>query len=177
MASQRQPVLEHQRVELERSTRALDELRPGASRDMDLAVFYEADAHRALARAPGRERSAVLRSWLQREEAYRAAPQRAADRVVKHWRALEKEHGAMRGEQHRAQRELLEERLKFMVRQIKADPALEKVLQERARERTLELSRGRELSLGRVMRERTLERALELALPSRSRSLGMDLER
>lgn len=173
MHGERLPVLEHQRVELERAGGALEALRPGASRDLDLAFFYQPDTRRALGMRPGRERRELLRQGLEREEQYRAAPGSQAERVVSRWRAIEQEYGRLRGEKHRAGREVLEADLKFMVRQIKTDPALEQALQ--ARERTLESKRGQELSLARVIREKTLERALELAAPDRERSQGMGL--
>ncbi|EQB32601.1 Ti-type conjugative transfer relaxase TraA, partial [Sphingobium ummariense] len=78
------PVLEHQKVALERATEALDQIRAGASRDMASAFQREPGLlHEAAA-----GRSGPMMDAMAQEAKVRADPNLRADRFVERWQQL-----------------------------------------------------------------------------------------
>jgi hypothetical protein len=78
------PVLEHQKVALERATQALDQIRPGASRDLASAMQRDP----ALLRDAAAGRSGPMIEAMAQEARVRADPNLRADRFVERWQQL-----------------------------------------------------------------------------------------
>src|SRR3546814_19526525 len=81
------PVLEHHKVALERTTQALDQIRPGASRDLASAMQRDP----ALMREAAAGRSGPMIAGMAQEARVRAEPNSRADRYVARWQGLQKE--------------------------------------------------------------------------------------
>src|SRR3546814_8983949 len=81
------PVLEHQKVALERTTQALDQIRPGASRDLASAMQRDP----ALLREAAAGRSGPMIEAMAQEARVRADPNLRADRFVERWQGLKQE--------------------------------------------------------------------------------------
>src|SRR3546814_20082834 len=79
--------LEHQKVGLERTTRALDQIRPGASRDLASAMQRDP----ALLREAAAGRSGPMIEAMAQEARVRADPNLRADRFVERWQGLKQE--------------------------------------------------------------------------------------
>src|SRR3546814_8422177 len=85
------PVLEHQKVALERTTQALDQIRPGASRDLASAMQRDP----ALMREAAAGRSGPMIEAMDQEARVRADPNLRADRFVERWQGLNQERARL----------------------------------------------------------------------------------
>jgi MobA/MobL family len=168
MREQGLPILEHQRVELEKAGRELDRLRPGAAQDLRQAFRYEPQAREALRRRPGAERAQAMVEVLKYEDRVRKDPALKADRIMKAWRRLEGEHKQLEKGEERTR---VEEQLQGLTREIKGNDNLQGLVRDRYR--SLGLSSG-ESRLGAVLEERDLKRALTLSL-GRGRDYGLEM--
>ena len=165
------PILEHQRTAFREASLALDGVRPGASADLRRALEHEPAVGQAMTDLQGKERTAELRAALDTEARVRSDPNRQAERLVKTWRGLEAERERTGGYEKREAREQVNERLKSLASELKRDPQLESILQQRSQE----LGIGSGSRLGRVLKEPQIERALEISAMDLGprRSLGL----
>ena len=151
------PVHEHQKVALEQARGVLEQIRPGASRE----IIAAAERNPGLVREAASGRSAPLLAAMAQEARVRADPHLRADRFVERWQGLQAEYraGDMAG------REKAGKAMAGMAKSLERDPQMESVLRGRTRELGLEMGRSRdlgcqltqELGLGRE-RDRGLDR-------------------
>ena len=149
------PVLEHQKVALERAGQALDQIRAGASRDMASAMQRDP----ALLREAAAGRSGPMIEAMAQEARVRADPNLRADRFVERWQGL----NAQRDELYRAGdmtgREKIGKEMAGMAKSLERDPQMESVLRDRTRDLGLEIGmeRGRQMGGGELGRQLTQE--------------------
>lgn len=149
------PVLEHQKVALERAGQALDQIRAGASRDMASAMQRDP----ALLREAAAGRSGPMIEAMAQEARVRADPNLRADRFVERWQGL----NAQRDELYRAGdmtgREKIGKEMVGMAKSLERDPQMESVLRDRTRDLGLEIGmeRGRQMGGGELGRQLTQE--------------------
>jgi len=89
MHEARLPVLTHQEQSLDRATKALERVRPGAIDDLLMALRHEADARGALLTLEGAERGAVLTRAILQEARIRRSPGLRTQRFMRVWEGLE----------------------------------------------------------------------------------------
>ncbi|AGH51951.1 conjugal transfer protein TraA [Sphingomonas sp. BHC-A] len=156
------PVLEHQKVALERTTQALDQIRPGASRDLASAMQRDP----ALLREAAAGRSGPMIEAMAQEARVRADPNLRADRFVERWQGLKQERDRLYRAGDMAGRERTGKEMAGMAKSLERDPQVELVLRNRTRELGLEIGMGR----GRGMNSGDLGREL-------ARDLGIGMGR
>ena len=173
MGEQDLPVLEHQTKALRDAGAQLERARPGATQALEASLAYEPNTYQAMTQLQGRERSAKLAAGLAHEERVRADPNLAAERLVKVWQGLEAERERFSGYDNKDAREQVKARMKSLACELKRDPQLESILQQRSEE--LGIARGSRLD--RVLKAPTMERALDLSVRDlgRHRHLGLSL--
>tara|TARA_R110000868_G_scaffold276108_1_gene535767 strand:- start:7187 stop:10111 length:2925 start_codon:yes stop_codon:yes gene_type:complete len=159
------PVLEHQKVALERATQALDRIRPGAARDLSAAMQRDP----ALLREAAAGRSGPLLDAMAQEARMRADPALRADRFVERWRQLSQDRERLYRADDMAGREKAGKEMAGMAKSLERDPQVESILRGRTRELGLEIGMNR----ARVMGGGELGRQLahELGI-DRDRGLG-----
>src|SRR3546814_507412 len=138
------PVLEHQKVALERATEALDQIRAGASRDMASAFQREPGLlHEAAA-----GRSGPMMDAMAQEAKVRADPNLRADRFVERWQQLSQDRDRLYRAGDMTGREKAGKEMAGMAKSLERDPQVESILRGRERELGLEMGmgRGRDLS-------------------------------
>ena len=147
------PVLEHQKVALERTTRALDQIRPGASRDLSAAVQRDP----ALLREAAAGRSGPMLDAMAQEARVRADPNLRATRFVERWQGLSAERDRLYRAGDMAGREKAGKAMAGMAKGLERDPQVESILRGRTRELGLErgMGRGRDISGGDLGRQLT----------------------
>jgi hypothetical protein len=165
------PVLAHQLTELGQAGEALDRLRPGGSQDLLNTIRYEEGSGLAMHTLEGPARVAQLRAGIEHEERIRRDPNLGAERLVKEWNGLEARRDSVRGDEHRAAREQLQERARELTQTLKRDPQLEGILKQRSRE--LGIAPGSRLA--QILHERDLKRALSLSDLYIGRHRGLSL--
>jgi hypothetical protein len=144
------PILEHQKVALERSSQALEQIKPGASRD--LSVVMQRDP--ALLREAAAGRSGPMLDAMAQEARVRADPNLRADRFVERWQGLQQERDRLYRAGDMAGREKAGKEMAGMAKSLERDPQVESILRNRTRELGLEIgmSRGRDMGdLGREL--------------------------
>jgi Ti-type conjugative transfer relaxase TraA len=132
MRVQSLPVLEHQKRDIQEAGRALDETRPGATRDLHEALRQEPSTRRAMRDLRGPERGVELAGAIRHEARVRRDPVLHADRLVKDWKLLEGQHERLGGRRHKDERSRLEGRMKTIAGALKRDPQLESIVRTRA---------------------------------------------
>ncbi|OYX16718.1 MAG: Ti-type conjugative transfer relaxase TraA [Sphingomonadales bacterium 32-67-7] len=149
------PVLEHQKVALERATAALDQIRPGASRDMASAMQRDP----ALLREAAAGRSGPMIAAMEQEGRVRADPALRADRFVERWQQLSQDRDRLYRAGDVAGREKAGKEMAGMAKSLERDPQVESVLRGRTRELGLEMGREptRDMSRGELARQLTQE--------------------
>ena len=159
------PVLEHQKVALERATQGLDRIRPGAARDLSAAMQRDP----ALLREAAAGRSGPLLDAMAQEARMRADPALRADRFVERWRQLSQDRERLYRADDMAGREKAGKEMAGMAKSLERDPQVESILCGRTRELGLEIGMNR----ARVMGGGELGRQLahELGI-DRDRGLG-----
>ncbi|OYV55937.1 MAG: Ti-type conjugative transfer relaxase TraA, partial [Acidocella sp. 21-58-7] len=166
MRAENLPVLDSQQQALREAGHALDEIRPGALRDLRAALAYEPATQRAMTELQGRERAAQLVAGIKHEARVNREPELYAVRLVKMCRRLEAKHERLSGWEQAEARGKVAAELKSIAGALKRDPQLESVM--RAQVKTLGITPGS--WLGRVLQAPTVERAI-------GQSIGRDLER
>lgn len=124
------PVLEHQRVALDRARAALEAVQPGTVRTLRSALQHDAEAARVLREARGPVRAEGLVAGLEREQRAAVDPRVRAERLATRWRKLEAEHGTLRGSEHAAARAAVEARLRALAEALGRDGAVEAALRQ-----------------------------------------------
>lgn len=149
------PVLEHQKVALDRATQALDQIRPGASRDLSSAMQRDP----ALLRDAAAGRSGPMMDAMRQEARVRADPHLRADRFVERWQGLSQDRDRLYRTGDMAGREKAGKEMAGMAKSLERDPQVESILRGRARELGLEIgmNRGREMGGGDLGRQLTQE--------------------
>ncbi|WP_327754354.1 Ti-type conjugative transfer relaxase TraA (plasmid) [Sphingobium sp. SJ10-10] len=144
------PVLEHQKVALERATQALDQIRPGASRDLASAMQRDP----ALLRDAAGGRSGPMIEAMAQEARVRADPHLRADRFVERWQQLSQDRDRLYRAGDITGRERAGKEMAGMAKSLERDPQVESILRDRTRELGLEIgmSRGRDMSGGELGR-------------------------
>ena len=166
MRAENLPVLDSQKQALRDAGVALDEIRPGAVRDLRAALAYEPAIQRAMTELQGRERATRLVAGIKHEERVHREPELYAARLVKVCHRLEVRHERLSGWEQAEARGKVAAELKSIAGALKRDPQLESVM--RAQAKTLGITPGS--WLGRVLQAPTVERAI-------GQSIGCDLER
>jgi hypothetical protein len=165
MRAENLPVLDSQKQALRDAGTALDEIRPGAVRDLRAALAYEPATQRAMTELQGRDRAAQLVAGIKHEERVNREPELYAARLVKVCHRLEARHERLSGWEQAEARGKVAAELKSIAGALKRDPQLESVMRTQAK--TLGITPGS--WLGRVLQAPTVERAI-------GQSIGRDLE-
>ena len=149
------PVLEHQKVALERTTETLDQLRPGASRDLASAMQRDP----ALLREAAAGRSGSMLDAMAQEARVRADPNLRADRFVERWQQLSQDRDRLYRAGDMTGREKAGKEMAGMAKSLERDPQVESILRDRTRDLGLEIgmNRGREMGGGELGRQLTQE--------------------
>ncbi|QJU60959.1 Ti-type conjugative transfer relaxase TraA (plasmid) [Sphingomonas sp. AP4-R1] len=140
--AQGRPVLEHQRIALEKAQAALDQIRPQASRD--LASVLERNPGLIRDAAQGASGPAI--QAMAHETRVRADPQLRADRFVENWQGIQRQRGQAEGRGDQAGVDRSTKALERMAKGLERDPQMESVLRNRRPELGLQRDMGRELS-------------------------------
>jgi len=141
------PVLEHQKVALERATEALDQIRPGASRDLASAMQRDP----ALLRDAAAGRSGPMIEAMAQEARVRADPNLRADRFVERWQQLSQDRDRLYRAGDMTGRKKLGQEMAGMAKSLERDPQVESLLRNRTRELGLEMGMERGRDLGRQL--------------------------
>src|SRR3546814_2762584 len=124
------PVLEHQKVALERTTQALDQIRPGASRDLASAMQRDP----ALLREAAAGRSGPMIEAMAQEARVRADPNLRADRFVERWQGLKQERDRLYRAGDMAGRERTGKEMAGLANSLERGPQVELFLRNRTRD-------------------------------------------
>ncbi len=143
MRAQKLPVLPHQESALRRAGEALNQVRPGAARD--LASAFRRDPE-LIGQAAGGNTAGAVRAMTE-ERRVRLDPDARADRFVESWRSLTRE----RAGGHQARADKATTRMGAMAKGLRRDPELAKALERRAPELELKLEHGR--SIGKSLEQ------------------------
>lgn len=100
MATMGLPVVEHQKVALEKASAALDAVNTGIKPLLDSALKHDPEARRVLSELKGPERAAALSTCIAREYQAQQDPKIRAERFVAHWSCLEAEQAKLRSGEH-----------------------------------------------------------------------------
>jgi len=141
------PVLEHQKVALERATEALDQIRPSASRDMASAMQRDP----TLLREAAAGRSGPMVEAIRQEARVRADPNLRADRFVERWQQLSQDRDRLYRAGDITGREKAGKEMAGMAKSLERDPQVESILRGRTRELGLEIGMERDRDLGRQL--------------------------
>ncbi|MDE8651463.1 Ti-type conjugative transfer relaxase TraA [Novosphingobium album (ex Liu et al. 2023)] len=141
------PVLEHQKVALERATEALDQIRPEASRDMASAMQRDP----GLLREAAAGRSGPMVEAMRQEARVRADPNLRADRFVERWQQLSQDRDRLYRAGDMTGREKAGKEMAGMAKSLERDPQVESILRGRTRELGLEMGMERGRDLGRQL--------------------------
>jgi hypothetical protein len=171
MEQQNLPILEHQKVELQKAGRMLDLVRPGTTQALEGAIDYEPATRHAMTQLKGRERTMQLLAGVEHERRVQLDPNLKAGRVVKVWKELEAQHRELSGWEHKPKREQVEKRIHELVEEIKSNPQLEAILQKRQQE----LGLAEDSRLMKVVRARSLKLARGLSIDDLRIERGLSL--
>ena len=164
---QKLPVLDYQNQKLSDAGKALDQVRPNATRDLNNAMRFEPQTFKAMKELSGKERATELAGAIRHEEQIGRDPNLRVERMAKEWKGLEARHDKLYGWQHEQARKRIEGRMTEMARELKRDPQLESLLRTRSRE----LGISMESRLGRVMQAPGISRAIDFI---RGRDRGLE---
>lgn len=138
------PVLEHQKVALERAREALDQIRPGASRDMASAMQRDP----ALLREAAAGRNGPMVEAMAQEARVRADPHLRADRFVERWQQLSQDRDRLYRAGDMTGREKAGKDMAGMAKSLERDPQVESILRGRTRELGLAIGMNRSRDMG-----------------------------
>ncbi|QJR06217.1 Ti-type conjugative transfer relaxase TraA (plasmid) [Sphingobium yanoikuyae] len=141
------PVLEHQKVALERAGQALDQIRAGASRDMASAMRRDP----GLLREAAAGRSGPMVEAIRQEARVRTDPNLRADRFVERWQQLSQDRDRLYRAGDMTGREKAGKEMAGMAKSLERDPQVESILRGRTRELGLEIGMERGRDLGRQL--------------------------
>ncbi len=166
------PVVEHQKVALQKAAAALDGVRPGATAELHSALRHDPDTRRAMIEK-GLERAAQLVAGMDRERQAQLDPNVRAERLVDRWNKLEAEHAKLDGREHRNERNGVETRMRSLAGEIAKDLPAQAALKEKGREFGIK----EDSQLGKAIRQSDTPQALERSLDRGLRERGQDLSR
>ena len=170
MRSNSLPVLEYQKRELKDAAAALETVRPKAVNDLHNAMRYEPQTWRAMKQLRGPQRGAELAGAIRHEEQVRRDPSLKAERLVKDWQRLEKQHDKLRDNYlDRNARTKLEGRMKAIAGALKRDPQLESLVRARAKDLGIEIGS----KLRRVIDAPSIGHAISEIVRGRDRGLSL----
>lgn len=141
------PILEHQKVALERATEALDQIRPGASHDLSSAMQRDP----ALLHEAAAGRSGPMIEAMGQEARVRADPNLRADRFVERWQGLKQDRDRLYRAGDMAGREKAGKEMAGMAKSLERDPQVESILRGRTRELGLEMGVNQNRELAREL--------------------------
>ena len=150
------PVLEHQKVALERAGQALDQIRAGASRDMASAMQRDP----ALLREAAAGRSGPMIEAMAQEARVRADPHLRADRFVERWQQLSQDRDRLYRSGDMTGRDRTGKEMAGMAKSLERDPQVESILRNRTRELGFEIGMGQGRDMGGGELGRQLTQAL-----------------
>lgn len=116
------PVVAHQRVALEKSGEALDQVKPGAEKLLQSAHRYDAEAKRVIEGEKAPDRAEKLIEATEREGRAQQDPATRASRYGERWTALQAEEKAAGRSISREQREEFAAGRKAIAAEISGDP-------------------------------------------------------
>ncbi len=116
------PVVAHQRVALEKSGEALDQVKPGAAKLLQSAHRYDAEAKRVIEGEKAPDRAEKLLEAAEREGRSQQDPAIRAGRYVGRWNTLQAEEKAAGRSITREQREEFAAGRKALAAEIGSDP-------------------------------------------------------
>ena len=141
------PVLEHQKVALECAGQALDQIRPGASRDLASAMQRDP----VLLREAAAGRSGPMIEAMAQEARVRADPNLRADRFVERWQQLSQDRDRLIQAGDMTGREKAGKEMAGMAKSLERDPQVESILRNRTRELGLEMGINQNRELAREL--------------------------
>jgi hypothetical protein len=164
------PILPHQATEIREASLALDAQRPGATQDLMTAIKHEPSVRQAMSRLQGPARVSALLAGLEHESQVRRDPNLRVERLVKEWKGLEAQRKASREWEKPEEHAKLKKDMTELTRELKRDPQLESI----ARQRSQQLGIEKGSTLDQVLRSRTLERGIEITMDlGRGRGLSL----
>jgi hypothetical protein len=170
MREQALPTLEYQKRELREAVANLEAVRPNAVNDLHNAMRYEPSTFRAMKQLRGPERGQELAGAIRHEDRVRRDPALRAERLVKDWQRLEKQHDKLRDNYlDRDARQKIEKQMQGIAGALKRDPQLESLV--RARAKTMGIETGSRL--GRVIDAPTMSQAIREITLGRGRGLSL----
>jgi hypothetical protein len=164
---QRLAVLDFQNQELGDAGKALDQVRPNATRDLNNAMRFEPQTFKAMIELRGQARARELAGAIRHEEHIGQDPTLRVERMAKEWKSLEARHERLEGWQHSQARKQVEGRMKDLARELKRDPQLESLMRSRSKELGIHM----DSRLGRVMQAPGIDRAIDSIVRGRDRGL------
>jgi Ti-type conjugative transfer relaxase TraA len=147
--------------------------RPGSTRELRAALQHDPATRRALTDSKGPERAARLVAGMERERAAQLDPHVRAARLVGQWNGLEQEHAKLRGWEQTEAREKVEGRMRAVAEAIGRDAPVEAALRERSKAFGI----GADSHLGRAIRQEEVGQALEHSLERGLWQRGQGMER
>jgi hypothetical protein len=173
--------LEYQKKARDTVAQALDQMRPYASRDIDMAFAREPGLIGEAAN--GRTANAIRAMQLEAE--VRTNPELRADRFVQAWQQMRRMHDKLSGWENEEQREGLESRMRAMIKGLGVDANLGAALARRGeqlglgKQWSLEWSPGsRDGGIGHELTNTARTRAVMIGLTEslgRNKDLGISL--
>lgn len=164
------PVLEHQKIALRQSGNAMEQVRPGATQDLQEALRHEVGAQRAMKELSGPDRGEALAGAIRREEQVRHDPKLRGERVVKEWKGLETQRGRLgSGLRDESAHTQIDSRMKAIAGSLKRDPQLESLMRTRAKQ--LGIDSGS--TLGRVIQAPSIKSAIGQIMRGRDRGMSL----
>lgn len=160
-------IMDYQNQELSDAGKALDKVRPEATRDLNNAMRFEPQTFKAMLDLRGKERSKELTAAIEHEDRVRRDPELRVERMSKEWKSLEKRYERAEGWQHNQTRKRIEGRMKEIAHELKREPQLESLMRSRSKQLGIDM----DSTLGRVVRAPSIERAIDFI---RGRSRGLE---
>lgn len=115
------PVLEHQKIALRDTGAALDAVRPGSMRHLQVALRLDPSTKQAMTELTGPARGKALVSGMEREARLLANPEVRAARYATGWKGFEAEHNRHSAWNQAPTRDFIAERLKKLATTIQRD--------------------------------------------------------
>ena len=160
-------VMDYQNQELNDAGKALDQVRPNATRDLNNAMRFEPQTFKAMLELRDKDRAKELVAAVNHEERIGRDPELRIERMSKEWKSLEQRHERAEGWQHSQTRKRIEGRMKEIAHELKRDPQFESLMRSRSKQLGIDM----DSTLGRVMRAPNIDRAIDFIVRGRDRGL------
>ena len=162
------PVVEHQKIALEKAESELESVRPGSRQELQLALQHDPQTRQAMTELQGPERGGRLVAGMEGERETQLDPNVRAERLVARWNGLEAEHAKLRGWEHRDAQQKVETQMRGVADEIGRDAQVESVL----RQKREALGISERSNLGRAVRQVQVGEALGHSLDGGYRQRG-----